>query len=431
MTPHPFPLRERGISSSPPRGEDSGEDAFNASLGDCHMSQRLLIIAGEASGDLHGGNLARALLAQQPTLQLLGVGGRHMCEAGVELLFDIRDLAVVGAVEAVHSLRTLWRVYRTVLDEVARTPVTAVLLIDFPGFNLKLAKALAQRDIPVLYYIAPQVWAWHRGRVKKIRRWVRKLFVILPFEAALYQQAHIDAEFVGHPLLDLVRPTGSKADACTRCGLDPAAPVVGILPGSRRSELHYLLSPMVNAAAQIRAQVTACQFILPLADTLQPADVQGVLQTTPLPVRLVQQQTYDVMQAADVLLVASGTATLEAALLGTPMVIVYQAHPLTYLLARLVMRVSRIGLPNIIAGRTIVPELWQYEVTANNLAAQALALLTQPERATAMRTELATLRSQLGAPGVPERVACGILHYRNTAVSQLLAVGAIRQGTRP
>jgi lipid-A-disaccharide synthase len=398
---------------------------------DRHMTQRLLIIAGEASGDLHGGNLARALLAQQPTLQLLGVGGRRMHEAGVELLFDIRDLAVVGAVEALHSLRTLWRVYHTVLDKVERAPVAAVLLIDFPGFNLKLAEALAQRNIPVLYYIAPQVWAWHPGRMKKIRRRVRKLFVILPFEAALYHEARIDAEFVGHPLLDLVRPTGSKADACARCGLDPAAPVVGILPGSRRSELYYLLRPMLEAAAQIRTQMTACQFILPLADTLQPADVQGALETAPLPVRLVQRQTYDVMQAADVLVVASGTATLEAALLGTPMVIVYKAHLLTYLLARLVMRVSRIGLPNVIAGRAIVPELWQSEVTANNLATSALTLLTQTERATAMRMELAALRGQLGAPGVPERVAGGILRYLEAQAPQSLVVGANRRLAQP
>jgi lipid-A-disaccharide synthase len=394
------------------------------------MTQRLLLVAGEASGDLHGGNLARALLAQQPTLQLLGVGGRRMREAGVELLFDIRDLAVVGAVEALHSLRTLWTVYHTLLNEVERTPVAAVLLIDFPGFNLKLAKAMAQRGIPVLYYIAPQVWAWHPGRVKKIRRWVRKLFVILPFEAALYHEAGIDAEFVGHPLLDLVPTSSTKADACTRCGLDPAAPVVGILPGSRRSELQYLLRPMLDAAAQIYARVTTAQFILPLAETLQPADVQEALETAPLPVRLVQRQTYEVMQAADVLLAASGTATLEAALIGTPMVIVYKAHLLTYLLARLVMRVSSIGLPNVIAGRAIVPELWQYHVTAENMAAQALALLTRPEHAKAMRTELATLRSQLGSPGVPERVASGILRYLDTQLSQPSAVGSARRVAR-
>jgi lipid-A-disaccharide synthase len=394
------------------------------------MTQRLLLVAGEASGDLHGGNLARALLAQQPTLQLLGVGGRRMREAGVELLFDIRDLAVVGAVEALHSLRTLWTVYHTLLNEVERTPVAAVLLIDFPGFNLKLAKAMAQRGIPVLYYIAPQVWAWHPGRVKKIRRWVRKLFVILPFEAALYHEAGVDAEFVGHPLLDLVPTSSTKADACTRCGLDPAAPVVGILPGSRRSELQYLLRPMLDAAAQIHAQVATAQFILPLAETLQPADVQEALETVPLPVRLVQRQTYEVMQAADVLLVASGTATLETALIGTPMVIVYKAHLLTYLLARLVMRVICIGLPNVIAGRAIVPELWQYHVTAENMAAQALALLTRPERATAMRTELATLRSQLGSPGVPERVASGILRYLDTQASQSAAAGSARRVAR-
>jgi lipid-A-disaccharide synthase len=386
------------------------------------MVRRLLIVAGEASGDLHGGNLAQALRSQQPGLQLLGVGGRHMRTAGVRLLFDIRDLAVVGAVEAVQSLRMLWAVYRALLAEVERTPVDAVVLIDFPGFNLRLAKGLAQRGIPVLYYIAPQVWAWHAGRLKKIRHWVRHLFVILPFEAALYHDVGVQAEFVGHPLLDLVPASGTKAEACRHCGLDPVPPVVGILPGSRRSELHYLLRPMLEAAALISARLPAVQFILPLAETLQPTEVQEALASVPVPVRLVQRQTYEAMQAADVLLVASGTATLEAALIGTPMVIVYKAHLLTYVMARLVMRVSRIGLPNIIAGRAIVPELWQYEVTAKHMAAQALALLTSPPRATAMRMELAALRSQLGAPGVPERVAHGILGYLGTVMPPPLTV---------
>jgi lipid-A-disaccharide synthase len=395
------------------------------------MAQRLLIVAGEASGDLHGGNLARALHAQQPTLQLIGVGGRRMRAAGVELLFDIRDLAVVGAVEAVHSLRTLWTVYHALLAEVERVPVDAVVLIDFPGFNLKLAKGLAQRDIPVLYYIAPQVWAWHPGRLKKIRQRVRQLFVILPFEAALYHEVGVEAEFVGHPLLDLVPSSGSKADACIHCGLDPAAPVVGILPGSRRSELQYLLRPMLEAAALIHTHMATVQFILPLAETRQPADVQEALETAPIPVRLVQRQTYEAMQAADVLLVASGTATLEAALIGTPMIIVYKAHLFTYLLARLVMRVSRIGLPNIIAGRAIVPELWQYEVTAEHMAAQALALLSFPQRAAAMRMELGALHRQLGAPGVPERVARGILRSLGTFVSQSQAVEGTRRVARP
>jgi lipid-A-disaccharide synthase len=386
------------------------------------MAQRLLIVAGEASGDLHGGNLARALRGQQPTLQLLGVGGRHMRMAGVDLLFDIGELAVVGAVEAVRSLRTLWTIYRALLAEVGRTPVDAVVLIDFPGFNLRLAKALARRNIPVLYYIAPQVWAWYPGRLEKIRQRVRQLFVILPFEAALYHEAGVKAEFVGHPLLDLVPADGSKAEACMCCGLDPAAPVVGILPGSRRSELHYLLPPMLKAAAQIYSHLPAVQFVLPLAETLQRADVQKALEATPIPVQLVQGRTYEAMQAADVLLVASGTATLEAALIGTPMIIVYKAHLLTYVLARLVMRVSRIGLPNIIARRTIVPELWQYEVTAHHMAAQALELLTSRERATSMRLELVALRSQLGAPGVPERVAGGILHCLGTLMRPSQAV---------
>jgi lipid-A-disaccharide synthase len=188
---------------------------------------------------------------------------------------------------------------------------------------------------------------------------------------------------------------------------------------------------MLEAAVQIRARVTTAQFILPLAETLRPGDVQDAINATPVPVRLVQRQTYEVMQAADVLLVASGTATLEAALIGTPMVLAYKAHLLTYLLARLVMRVSRIGLPNIIANRTIVPELWQYRVTAKNLAAQAVALLTSPERAAAMRLELASLRGQLGTPGVPARVANSIVRYLETQRSQPMAVGATRHVALP
>jgi lipid-A-disaccharide synthase len=390
------------------------------------MAQRLLIVAGEASGDLHGGNLARALHSHHPTLQLLGVGGRQMRQAGVKLLFDIRDLAVVGAVEAVRSLRRLWTVYHGLLAEVEHSPVDAVVLIDFPGFNLRLARAMARRHVPVLYYIAPQVWAWHPGRLRQMRRWVRHVFVILPFEVGLYHGVGIQAEFVGHPLLDLVPSDGSKAAACSQFGLDPAAPVVGILPGSRRSELHYLLRPMLEAAVQVYAHLPAVQFLLPLAETLQPTDVQPILASMPIPVRLVQRQTYEAMQAADVLLVASGTATLEAALIGTPMIIVYKAHPLTYVLARLVMRVSRIGLPNIIAKRALVPELWQSNVTASHMAAQALALLNSPPLATSMRTELTALRSELGSPGVPQRVARGILRFLDTVApsSQTVTEGA-------
>jgi lipid-A-disaccharide synthase len=354
-----------------------------------------------------------------------------MRAAGVDVWCDIHDLAVVGAVEAVRSVRALWRVYRMLLERVAREPVAAVLLIDYPGFNLKLAKALARRGIPVLYYIAPQIWAWRPGRITKIQRRVRKLFVILPFEAPLYQHAGIDAEFVGHPLLDLVQPASSKADICARLDLDPSAPIVGLLPGSRHSELHYLLGHMLEAAALIGSQVRNVQFILPLAETLEPADVHARLAAAPVRVRLVQQQTYAAMQVADVLLAASGTVTLEAALLGTPMVIVYKAHPLTYLMARAVMRTPWIGLPNIIAGRSIVPELWQYAVTAENMAAPVLSLLTQPERAAAMRAELAVLRSQLGSPGVSERVASGILRYLDTPLPTPPAGEASHRVARP
>ncbi|MBI3329141.1 MAG: lipid-A-disaccharide synthase [Nitrospinae bacterium] len=378
------------------------------------MTQRLLLVAGEASGDLHGGYLAEALHAHQPALQLLGVGGRRMREAGVEVLFDVQHLAVVGAVEGLHSLRTLWGLYRMLLTRVEREPVDAVVLIDFPGFNLKLAHAFTQRGIPVLYYIAPQIWAWRAGRMHKIRQRVRKLFVILPFEEALYRKAGIEAEFVGHPLLDVVRSTLSKPEACSRFGLDPHAPIVGLLPGSRRSEIQYLLRPMLEAARRIRSHLETAQFVLPLAETLDPRAVQGVLAAAPVPVRLVQHHTYDVMRMADVLLVASGTATLEAALLGTPMVIVYKGHVLTYLLARAVLRIPWIGLPNIVAGRPLVPELHQSAVTPHRMAAEALALLTHPEHAAAMRHALGHLQNQLGAPGVPERVARGILRYLET-----------------
>ena len=331
------------------------------------MTHRLLLVAGEASGDLHGGNLARALRTAQPTLQLLGVGGHWMREAGVELLFDIHDLAVVGAVEAVRSLGVLWKVYRTLLETVRQMPVDAVLLIDFPGFNLKLANAMAQRGIPVLYYIAPQIWAWHPGRIRKIRRRVRKLFVIFPFEVELYRDAGVDAEFVGHPLLDLVPADGSKTEARARCGLDPDGPVVGILPGSRRSELHYLLRPMLQAAALIQAQMPNTQFILPLADTLRPAEVQPALEAASVPCGWCSGRRMRSCRPPMRGWWLPERLCSRAALIGTPMVIVEKADLLIIAPARLVMRVTSIGLRNVIAGRG-VPESRQYYVTGNHQA---------------------------------------------------------------
>jgi lipid-A-disaccharide synthase len=364
----------------------------------------VLLVAGEASGDMHGADLVAALRARVPSVRVRGIGGARLRAAGMETVIDATEVATMGLVEARERLGAVWRAYRTMRRIVREERPDLLILIDFAEFNLALAGVAHRRGVKVLYYISPQVWAWRRGRVRKIARRVDRLAMVFPFEAAVYEGTGVRADFVGHPLLDRVGPSRDRAATLAAHGLDPAKRLVALLPGSRSKEMHLLLPVLAAAAARLVARGD-CQCALALADTLSEADVAVSMHGRELPATIVRGDTYDLVHASDVVLVASGTATLETALLERPMVIVYRVAPLTYALARRLVSVPFIGMPNLIAGRAVVPELIQDEVTPERVAAEAARFLDDPAHAAATRAALGELRHALGDGGAATRAA--------------------------
>lgn len=375
-------------------------------------ARRVMIVAGEASGDLHGGNLVRAMHRIDPDIRFTGVGGKQMQQAGVELLADAADMAVVGLTEVVFRLRMILGVLRRLKALLKRDPPDLVILIDYPDFNLPLARTAKKCGVKVLYYISPQVWAWRKGRVKTIRETVDRMVVILPFEEKFYRDAGIDVTFVGHPLLDEVRKKYERPEALKRFGLREEAVTIAVLPGSRRTEVAALLPEMLRACRILTERVSPIQFILPIAGTLDPAFVRDILRPFPIRVNVVPDEIYDVIAVADAAMVASGTATLETALLETPMVVIYKVSGISYAIGRRVIRVDHISLVNLIAGRTVVPELIQAEANPERIAAEVGQIVTRREKAREMRAALAEIREKLGTPGASQRtaqIACGML----------------------
>lgn len=373
---------------------------------------RVLLVAGEASGDVHAGDLLRALRARMPALDVVGIGGEHCRAAGMRTLIDVREIATVGLFEGLAAARALVRAWRRLVHVLRREAPDLCVLVDFPEFNLRLARAAKRAGVPVLYYIAPQVWAWRRGRVRTIGRRVDRLAVVFPFEPALYAGYAARVDFVGHPLLDRVRTTRPRAETRRRYGLDPDRPTVVLLPGSRHKEIDYILPPLLAAARRLRDSHGA-QTALALAHTVGRGQVARYLEGGGVPVRVVEGDTHNLVAAADVALVASGTATLECALLETPMVIVYRLSAMTFALARLLVHgVRHAGLPNIVAEREIVPELLQGAATGDKVAAAAAAILDDPSRRRAMVEALREVRERLGRGGAAERaatIACEML----------------------
>ena len=368
---------------------------------------RLLISSGEASGDLYAAELIRHLAPRAPSLEVFGLGGDRLAGQGARLLAHARDLAVVGLFEVVTHLWRIRRIFHDVLAEVDRKRPDAAVLIDYPDFNLRLARQLAARGVPVLYYVSPQVWAWRRGRLRDIQATVSRMLVIFPFEEALYREAGIPVSFVGHPLVDLVQPTMDRDAVLQGLGLDPGRPMVALLPGSRAQELAHHLPRMAAAVRLLRERRGDLQFALALAPSMDAARVAAALGD--LPVRVVSGRTHDVLSSCAAAIVASGTATVEAALLGAPMVVVYHLSPITYALGRRFVRVPHYAMVNLIAGRPVVTELIQHDFTAERTAEEVLSLIEDPARRERMRDDLGEVRSRLGAPGASARAA-GIVH---------------------
>ena len=362
--------------------------------------RKVLLVAGEASGDLHGAMLVTALLRREPSLEVWGVGGERLRDAGMHILVDTAAVATMGFVETFGTLGRLLSTYRRLKRFMFEERPALLVFIDYPEFNLFLAKRARALGIPVFYFIAPQVWAWRRGRVRKIARRVNRLGVVFPFEPMLFNNGHDLARFVGHPLLDVVHATRTREETLARYQLDPARPLLALLPGSRKKEIQHLLPPAIAAARRLTDE--GWQAVLPLAHTLTRGDLADALGGQWPAVPIVEHDTYNVIHAADVVLVASGTATLETALLDRPMVIMYRVAPLTFALARLMVRVDYIGMPNIILGRPVFPELIQGDVTSDKLVA---AVRDVAARRAEIAAALAEVRTKLGDPGAAERAA--------------------------
>jgi len=332
-----------------------------------------------------------------------------MRDAGVELLFNPTSMSTVGFVEALRSVNVLRRVLARLGQAMDERRPDAVVCIDFPGFNMRLAALARSKGIPVLYYFSPTVWAWGKGRADKLAELDVTILAVFPFEAEAYRQAGCRVEFVGHPLLDRVRPSAERETLRREFGVAGDQPLVAIMPGSREQELAYLLAPMLAAARIVLSQRPGTRFILPVAHTLNVQDVRKmVADAGPLPVDVVEGRAYDVLGAADAAMISMGTATLEAALLGVPHVACYRVSSTTYQLARFLVKLPHVALPNIILGREVVPELLQSRVTADNLARELLKLL-EPARHAAVLAELAQVRSRMGEGGAVARAAAAVL----------------------
>lgn len=366
--------------------------------------KKILIVAGEASGDLHGSGLATAIIRLCPDVSVYGVGNGLMRQVGVEIIIDSSRLAVVGITEVFSRIGSLLKAYRQLKKFIRTNHLALLVLIDFPDFNLLLAREAKRAGVPVLYYISPQVWAWRSGRVHKIASRVNKMAVILPFEISIYRNVGLDAEFVGHPLLDVLYVSKEETSPVNERKWR-GAPLIALLPGSRAKEVKSLLPSMARAAGIIMKKKPGARFILPIAPTLSLPEVKKIWQYPSIPVEFVEDKTYQAIKTADLAIVASGTATLETAILNTPMVIVYQVSPVSYLIARALVKMNWIGLVNIVAGRRVVPELLQKEANGERIAAEALKILDDESYRKEMIQALAEVREKLGTPGAAERVA--------------------------
>lgn len=367
----------------------------------------LLIIAGENSGDLHASNLAREILKLRPDLNLYGFGGSQMKNAGVNLLANIVDrLAIIGFTGIVKNAERIYRLYNKAKRFMDEHRPAAVILIDYPGFNFKVMKAAKKRGIPVIYYIMPQVWAWHRSRIYTLRDLTERMLVVFPFEVALCKSVGMEqVRYVGHPLLDVMNLTMSKEEVFERFGFDSGKRLVGLLPGSRKSEIDRILPCMLGAAEKISKQISDVQFCIPRASTIKEDLIEYYLSTTDVEVKVVDAYRYNVRNAMDFAMVKSGTSTLETAILGCPMVIIYKVSYLGWLIGKSVVKVPFIGLVNIIAGEMVVPELLQNEATPMNIAERTIEILDNDERRKAISFALNNVKEKLGGPGASKRAA--------------------------
>lgn len=371
--------------------------------------KKIMIVTGEASGDLHGANLVKAMLGIDPTLSFCGMGGEELEKVGVELLFDAKKVSVVGLFEVFSHLKDIREGLRTLKGSLESDPPSLLIIIDLPDFNLILAKKAKQLGIPVFYYICPQVWAWRSGRVRTIAERVDRAGVILPFEQEFMQQRGVDAIYVGHPLLDTVARSYSREEFFTKQNLDQQSVIIGIVPGSRKKEIKELLPIFLESGRLLQEKIRQpLTFLLPLASTISHQDLldNGVEQfQKELDIRVTTEDRYDVMGSCDAVIAASGTVTLELAILGVPTVVAYRVSPLTYRIARILIKLKHFSLVNLIAEKEVIPELLQHEVTPETIAEKIHDLCTDMSVREVMKLGLLEVQNRLGEQGASLKAA--------------------------
>lgn len=365
----------------------------------------LMFSAGEASGDQHAANMFLELKKHQPTLTGIGMGGAKMAQAGIDVRFDSSSIAVIGVIEVIKHYGAISKALRYMKRQLLAERPDLLVCVDYKEFNLKLARFAKQHGIKVLFYVSPQVWAWRPGRVKTYGKAIDMMAVIFPFETAYYEAENIPVRYVGHPSVDKVHPQRSREEDMALFGLAKNQPVVGLLPGSRANEINRLLPVMLAAAAQLHADIPAVQFILPQADSIPDDLLAQHLKHSSIPLKVIKHQAYDVIQCCDAIMTCSGTATLEVALLGVPMVIAYKLAGFTYSLGKRLVKTPFIGLPNIVLGQAIVKELIQDAANAENLAAEIKRILTDLDYANTLRQQLGKMQARLGAGGGSKNMA--------------------------
>jgi lipid-A-disaccharide synthase len=434
------------------------ERSINLSFGEPasgsrHLPLKLMIVAGEASGDKHGAALAQSLkhLYPETEFEFFGSGGDEMRAAGVETLVDAREVAIIGIPEIARAFGRLYGAYRRLLNAARQRRPSAIVLIDWPDFNMRLASKLHRDGFKIIYYISPQVWAWRRYRIRALRRDVDRMLVILPFEAEFYKSAGIEVEYVGHPLVEAVRASATRDEYTSRHGLDSSRPIIALLPGSRQKEVHYHLPAMLDAARRLRnaeckmrmvetssayqplgseseisnpqfqlgianphgeparsaiqvaPSIRVPQFVIPLATTIAREQVEAIIEAADvrrdIEITIVERDTYNALEYAEFAIVASGTATVEAALAGTPMIIIYRGSELNWRLIRPLIHLDTFGMVNLIAGCRVAPELMQKDVTGERIANEVRAILSDPARLSQMRRDLEEVRERLKAGG--------------------------------
>jgi lipid-A-disaccharide synthase len=373
--------------------------------------RRILIVAGEASGDMHAANLVKAIKEINPQIEFFGLGGSQMQQAGVKLLYNLADLAVVGFVEVLKNLKKIKSAFSLILNKADELKPDAAILVDYPGFNLRLAKELKKINIKVIYYISPQIWAWGLNRIKLIKEVVDKMIVVFKFEEELYKKFGIDAVFVGHPFLDIVKPDISRDELLQSYSLAKNKLTISLMPGSRVREVTTLLPLMLKSAKLLQEKLHDLQFIIIKSSSVSKEIFDKLLDNQNQEFKIIENKTYNCLDASDFVLVASGSATLEAAILQKPMVIIYKVTLLTWIFLKFMLRIPYVGLVNVVAGKKIVPECLQFKATPKRICSNILEILNSPERTNQIKADLAKMRNSLGTEGANARAAAEIVDF--------------------